>query len=59
MLYEFEPSHNAVKETKNICFTKKVRMQLITIPDGSKKFCLGCNNLNNYARSGRLKNHGF
>ena len=56
MLYEFELSHNAAEATKNIfCEKSEGAVDYSTVSRWFKKFWLGYKNLNNQARSGRLK----
>ena len=56
MLYEFEMGHNAMEATKNICWVKvEGENDHNTVTRWFKKFCLGCKNLNDQARSDRPK----
>ena len=60
MLYKFKLGHNAAEATKNICYMKgKDAVDHNTIDRWWKKFCLGCKNLDDQARSDGSKNHGF
>ena len=55
-LYKFNMSHNATEMTKNICCVKgEVAVDYNTETRWFKKFCIGCKNLGNQAKSGRLK----
>ena len=48
---------NAEEATKNICCAKvENTVDYSTVTKWFKKFCLGCKNLDNQARSGRPKN---
>ena len=55
MLYEFDLTHNTAKATKNICAKSEGTVYHSAVIRWFKKFCLGCKNLNNQARSGRPK----
>ena len=56
MLYEFRLGHNDVEATKNICCVKSEGMvHYNRVTRWFKKFCLGCKNLNDQARSERPK----
>ena len=51
MLYKLQPSHNATKTTKNICCEGIIGYSTVT--KWFTKFCSGCKNPNNQARSVR------
>ena len=56
MLYIFELGHSTTKATKNICRAKcEGAVDHSTVTRWFKKFCLGCKNLNDQARSSRPK----
>ena len=60
MLYKFKPCHNATEAIKNICCTKgEGTVDHSTVIGWFKKFCLGCKNVNNQARSSRPKSMNF
>ena len=53
MLYKLELGHNIMNVTKNICCAKdEDAVDKSTVTRWSKKFCSGCKNLDNQARSG-------
>ena len=55
-LYEFEMVQNTVEATKNICWAKDDgAVDYSVVTRWVKKFCTGCKNLNDQARSGRPK----
>ena len=54
MLYEFQLSHNVMEATKT-CFDEGA-VDHCTVTRWFKKFCKGCKNFNDQARSGK---HGF
>ena len=55
-LYEFKLSHNTEQLTKNICYEKsKGALDSSSVILWFKKFCSGCNNLDDQAMSGRPK----
>ena len=52
MIYEFEPDHNAMEETKNICCAKdESAVNHRTVTRWLKKFYAGSKNLENYQGS--------
>ena len=60
MLCEFDQGHNAMEATKNICCTKSEgAVNHSTVSRWFKKFCKGCKNLDDKARSGRPYECGF
>ena len=56
MLYKFELSYNTMEATKNICYAKdEGTVDHSTVTRWFKKFCSGCNKLNDWVKSGMPK----
>ena len=56
MLYKFEQGHNDAEAIKNICRAKgEGAVDHNTVTRWFKKFCSGCKNLDDQAKSSRAK----
>ena len=54
MPYKFKGGHDTAEATKTFVL-QKVKMQLTTVTRRFKKFCLGCKNCDDQARSDKPK----